>query len=817
MSSFQTALYKFVVLAGVIGAGCFVVLQVQEGLGDLTADASAATQPSDTDADLQLGGESPLGNSDLGAASTGDDPFNANIPELAASPKSEPTLASKAFPTLAAPLADSESQPFDQPEGELLAQASPASDPFGFGSRPETKPAALPAAEPNPFDAPTGSEPRPIGRASLGTLGAAPSNEPQPLPAVIPRGSVRPLPTTAQPTNGPTIVPAGAFDGPSSNGLAPIPDPFELDLPAVGSPPPRGSVAPAMERNPSAAPPVQNDPFALDLDPVSPAPVGQPIRSASATAEPPARNESPLFDLGPSPAPSNFDMSPRNPPATSDPGPFDLSPIEPPSRNTLPSMSIDQPKPAVGLDFIGDATIDREVPRGTVHPQIQLTKTAPDRAVLGEPMVYEIQLVNTGTSAAKTVVVEDRIPRGTKLLGTIPQAEMPEGSKRLVWRFESLRPGEAKSLRIQVEPVEAGQVGSIATVRFVAEAAAETRIAAPELKFRLLAEQEAALGETVIYKFEIANTGDEDARDVMVRCLVPAGLQGPNREPDLEYPVGSLAAGESKTVDLPLAAIEVGDYTTEATLEAVGVSPIQATSPLRVIKSRIGLNRTGPGKRFVGSKVQFTNSVTNHSSRPLSNIRISETLPPNVTFESASDGGMASVGTVNWTIPALAPGETRDINVTFIPQDAGEKVSTVSATAADNAQTAIRAKMMVVGFSALKVENDRELRPYMVGEQVSMRMTIKNGGTASASAVTAVIRVPDNLRFVKADGPVKYTAAGNAISFQPIPEILNGQDVSIDLVLDCVSAGDAHVDVQLQSSDLEKPILSQEVFVIQGE
>lgn len=815
MNSLQTAFIKLFTLAGVIAGGCFVVLHVQEGIGDLATPANAnplaaaltpgPMQSGSSQADVELADAPHADPFSDGVAPTGDEPFQANIPELAAGTKSEPTLAPIAQPALAEPSL-AEPTLAEPKEETLLAQAT-APNPFDFGSTPGPTPAPVLVDEPNPFD-PTGGNPaKPIGRESLQTLSPIESSVPanRPLPSVIPRGAAQPLPTMAAPQNGPTIIPAGATG--NGNGLQAIPDPFALDLPPVQTPAPAAQPIPTAPQpamtNPRPAPQPANDPFSLDLDPVAP----EPIRSASAVTQPRSRETNandPSFDLAPMP----FD-------ATS-PGPVGT----PPATTGQPSLTIDEPRrpqPAATSDFLGDATIDREVPRGTVHPQVQMTKTAPERAVIGEAMVYEIQLVNTGTSAARTVVVEDRIPRGTKLLGTIPQAEMPEGSKRLVWRFESLRPGEAKNLRIQVEPVEAGQIGSIATVRFVAETAAETRVAAPELKFRLVGEQEAALGEKLSYKFEIANTGDEDARDVLIRCLIPQGLQGPNHERDLEHPIGTIPAKQSKTVDLPVAAVEVGDFTTEALVEAVGVSPIQATSKIRIIKSRLALNRTGPGKRFVGSKVQFTNSVTNNSSRPLTDVKVSEALPPNVTFESASDGGQAAVGSVNWTIASLAPGETRDISVTFIPNDAGEKVSTVTAVAADESQAAIRAKMMVVGFAALKVENDRELRPYSVGEQVSMRMTIKNGGTASANAVAAVVRVPENLRFVKADGPVKYTPMANTISFQPISEIPNGQDVSIDLVFDCVSAGDAHVDVQLQSSDLEKPILSQEAFVIVGE
>ena len=87
MSSFQTAFWKLTTLTGVIAAGCFVVLQVQESLGDIASPATAEASVSAFD---EAG--SPFASGDLGKrpldvesiesdAVGGDDPFYANVPE----------------------------------------------------------------------------------------------------------------------------------------------------------------------------------------------------------------------------------------------------------------------------------------------------------------------------------------------------------------------------------------------------------------------------------------------------------------------------------------------------------------------------------------------------------------------------------------------------------------------------------------------------------------------------------------------------------------------------------------------------------------
>lgn len=81
----------------------------------------------------------------------------------------------------------------------------------------------------------------------------------------------------------------------------------------------------------------------------------------------------------------------------------------------------------------GDGTVRADSPRGPQRPELKIEKIAPPNATLNQPMVYTIVIRNVGDSAANAVVVEDQIPMGTKLSGTIPRAELT--GKKLIWRL----------------------------------------------------------------------------------------------------------------------------------------------------------------------------------------------------------------------------------------------------------------------------------------------------------------------------------------------------------------------------------------------
>ncbi|MBM4074166.1 MAG: hypothetical protein FJ267_00805, partial [Planctomycetes bacterium] len=92
---------------------------------------------------------------------------------------------------------------------------------------------------------------------------------------------------------------------------------------------------------------------------------------------------------------------------------------------TIPPRQEQKPEPTprddsnseLQSDLIGDGTVTDAVPRGIQQPRLTIEKIAPKKAVLGEPLVYSVVVKNVGEIDASKVVVEDRIPKGTELIG----------------------------------------------------------------------------------------------------------------------------------------------------------------------------------------------------------------------------------------------------------------------------------------------------------------------------------------------------------------------------------------------------------------
>ena len=110
---------------------------------------------------------------------------------------------------------------------------------------------------------------------------------------------------------------------------------------------------------------------------------------------------------------------------------------------------------------------------------------------------------------------------------------------------------------MEVVPLAEGEIGSVASVRFRADATSRTKVTRPELEVDVTAPEQVRAGEELALAITVKNVGTGVARTVVIEEDVPAGLKhAAGRE--LEYEIGDLAPGESRSVRLILGTTKPG-------------------------------------------------------------------------------------------------------------------------------------------------------------------------------------------------------------------------------------------------------------------
>jgi uncharacterized repeat protein (TIGR01451 family) len=523
-------------------------------------------------------------------------------------------------------------------------------------------------------------------------------------------------------------------------------------------------------------------------------------------------------------SPMVLDLTPGNAPSPNAPA-TGAPPTLPETKSADTSNSSTQAptqRPAADLrsegaaDFQGDGTVGESAALGPQRPQLNIEKIAPQNALLGQPLIYAIVVRNVGQSAARDVVVEDRIPKGTKLSGTIPRAELT--GKKLIWRLGTLAAGEQRKISIRVIPQEAGEIGSVATVNFVAEAAAETVVTAPRLEFKITAPSAARLGESVPFRFEVRNVGTGEARGVVIRDLIPQGLAHTAGN-DLEYEVGRLLPGRSKQLTLDLKAGKVGTAVNRAVVLAEGGLTAEAKATIEISGSKIALTRTGPQRRYLGRQAVFTNTLVNESSFAVDGVVLVESVPAGMDFAGASHGGQYNDGsrTIAWRIDPLSPGETRVVKSRLVARNLGSQTSTVRLTVPNGEPVEATSQTAVEGFAAVGLDVTGVDGPVDLGEKVTLHVNARNKGTVPVTNLMLTVELPEQMEVVSARGPGKLLQEPGRLKFGPMPTLEGRTAAACEIVLAARKRGDSRLRLSIQADQIDKPLAREESILILSE
>ena len=469
-------------------------------------------------------------------------------------------------------------------------------------------------------------------------------------------------------------------------------------------------------------------------------------------------------------------------------------------------------------NLVGSGTVSGDVASGSQRPQLQINKVMPKNAVLGKPLIYQIIVTNIGNARARQVVVEDQVPRGCELHGTIPQAKLGRDQKdRLVWNLGVLNPHEERKISVRIVPIAEGQIGSVATVNFAADVASQTTITAPKINIHLVGPKEVMIGDPVVYKYRLTNQGSGEASNVVIRSLIPEGLEHPDGN-DLEYSVGTLQPGKSKDVVLKLAAVKSGDLINSAVVTADGGIQKEIRAPVTVIGQQLVLTRRGPARRYIGRDGTYQNIVRNESRRPAVDAVVIERIPAGMKYISSNAGGQydESRRSVAWRIARLESGQTQTLEVTLRPTDSGEQVSLVQVMELTGLKSQAETKTNVEHLMTMGLDISEVDGPVAVGEKMQFTIRVRNRGTASTRNVKLALDVPAELKVISAGPakaiPVRNTAQGQLIEFAALPSIPAGEfkDYTVTVQAMQLAQGQSDDDVRLratvQSDEMPKPL-----------
>lgn len=324
-----------------------------------------------------------------------------------------------------------------------------------------------------------------------------------------------------------------------------------------------------------------------------------------------------------------------------------------------------------------------------VSPALQVTKAGPAQALRCDDIVYRFTVSNTGTGVIQNVKLSDKLADGLTT---------KDGQNTIALAVGSLRPSETREHNVQIKATKPGKFSSQATVSddggiTAASDTVTTVVREPVLKITKTGPDSKFIGRTATYKITVTNSGDGEARDLVVEDSISQGAQFIRASDNAKvaggkivWQLGTLQPAASKEITVTVQADQRGVVSGTAEARAFCAAPVSASAQttfkgipailLEVIDVKDPLE--------VGQDGTYAITATNQGTAPGTNIKIVCTLERSVQYVSStgSTAGSAEGATVTFTpLASLAPGQKATWNITVKagkPGDTRFKVSMTS-------------------------------------------------------------------------------------------------------------------------------------------
>ena len=102
--------------------------------------------------------------------------------------------------------------------------------------------------------------------------------------------------------------------------------------------------------------------------------------------------------------------------------------------------------------------------------------------------------------------------------------------------------------------------------------------------------------------------------------------------------------------------------------------------------------------------------------------------------------------------------------------------------------------------------------PIEVGQQTTYVVTARNEGTSVVTNVTLQNIIPQEMAFVKAEGPLDYVfdSSKREVNFESFPILQPGEKLTYKIVCKAVKEGSAKNTAKIRYAEFDKPIIDEE-------
>ncbi len=454
--------------------------------------------------------------------------------------------------------------------------------------------------------------------------------------------------------------------------------------------------------------------------------------------------------------------------------------------------------------------------------------------LIGGSLTYTIVVTNRGPSSATGVVLTDLLPQGVAFAGAqTSQGNYSESNGVVVCAFGALASNATATVTITVGAISEGSVTNSASatsdvVDFTpannSAAAVATVAPAADLSLSKRASTNAVVaGSNLVYTIIVSNQGPSSASSVTVTDTLPATLtfvsaettQGNfqlstnNSQQVLSFDLGSLNpntnatltitaqsssdSGGTSVTNIASAGSGTGDSNVGNNNAAVVVSVITPVDPLAdLVVGKVASTNT----ILVGSNLTFTISATNHGPQPAENVVVTDPLPAQFAFLSAtaSQGSFSETnGVVTFNLGTLASNETATVTVDvkavgdgMVANTAGVSSTTTDPVLANNSASSLTT---VIPIADLALSKRASTNFVLRGAELVYTIVVTNRGPSTATGTMLTDPLPAGVAFVSAQTSQGNYTESNGVVVCAFGALASNATATVTITVGAISEG----------------------------
>ncbi len=452
----------------------------------------------------------------------------------------------------------------------------------------------------------------------------------------------------------------------------------------------------------------------------------------------------------------------------------------------------------------------------TVAPAVSVTWLKQGKVNIGQTCSCELVVKNTSNVTVENVNIDAYFPETVRLQKSEPAAQ--ESLDHLTWTVPQLAAGKEYKIHIELVPNERGDLPLSAQVRFTGVSKSSMTVEEPLLKLAVKGPKEISLGDPASQIVVVTNPGTGTTQNVVLECTLTDGLVHKNGN-QFKLEVGSLEAGESRQLRLPIEATLGGTQTVKIVANAAGGLTDTTESSIAVSAPSLELAVKGPGLRYLGRSATYTITVRNSGQAESSNIRVVHKVPAGFSFVSAGQGGRFNDAddSVLWFVGQLGQDESKELTVELKATELGSHNHEVAVLSDTGSNVTASTKTEVDGAVDLVLDVNEADDPVEVGSELAYEIRIRNDGTKAAANVSLNCTVPVGVVFQSAAGPTKFSSTLGDVTFESIPALKPGESAVFTVIVKGKSEGQHRLRAQLSSDSINDPIVDEELTRFYGE